>query len=86
MEVKYGHGKSIYGTGVDINLSGEDIAMAIDAYLVAHGIYVHGPRTIRVNGELCQYGKVYVDPTGSVVHDGVRYHGDNGKVVTYEQM
>lgn len=31
------------------------------------GVYINGPRTIRVNGELCNHGKVYVDPSGFVI-------------------
>lgn len=29
-------------------LTGEDLAVAISAYLVAHEVNIHGPRTIRV--------------------------------------
>lgn len=32
-------------------LDGNDVARAIDAYLVAHGVVVKGPRTIRVDDE-----------------------------------
>ena len=75
MIVKYGNGKTEYGPGVDIKLTGEEVAMAIDAYLVAHNIYVGGARKITVNGKLCKKGKVYVDPSGQVIHHGVRYSG-----------
>jgi hypothetical protein len=75
MIVKHGRGKTEYGPGVEIHLTGADVAVAIDAYLVAHGIHVTGPRTIRVNGELCENGEVYVDPSGSVIYDGDRYTG-----------
>ena len=67
MEVRYGKGTTEYGPGVDIDLSGDEVATAIDAYLVAHGIHVSGPRTINVNGELIESGNVYVDPSGFVV-------------------
>lgn len=76
MNIKYGEGTTKYGPGVSIELTGEDVAIAIDSYLVAHKIHVNGPRTITVNGELCQYGKVYVDPSGFVITpDGEKMSG-----------
>lgn len=74
MIIKRGRGTTIYGTGVEVHLTGSEVATAIDAYLVAHGIYVDGPRTVRVNGELCKFGEVYVDPEGSIIYDGVKYN------------
>lgn len=75
MKVKFGKGKSNYGPGVSIKLTGDEVAIAIDAYLVAHGIHVSGARTITVNGDLCVQGHVYVDPSGFVMSDGKRYTG-----------
>ena len=75
MEVKFGSGPTEYGPGVEINLTGEDVALAIDTYLVAHNIHVRGARTIIVNGELCRRGQVYVDPGGFVMHEGKRFNG-----------
>ena len=75
MKIKHGKGKTEYGPGVEIKLTGEEVATAISAYLVDHGVYTSGPRTITVNGKLCDYGRVYVDPSGSVVTDGKRYTG-----------
>jgi hypothetical protein len=46
--------------------------MAVDAYLVAYGVYVSGPRTVTVNGKLITHGKIYVDPSGSVIDNGIR--------------
>jgi len=66
MKVKYGKGKTEFGPGVSIELSGEDVAVAIDAFLVANHVNVQGPRTITVNGELCKTGHIYVDPSGWV--------------------
>ena len=80
MEIKFGKGTTEYGPGVEIKMTGEDVAIAIDAYLVAHGIYVNGPRTIRVNDEPCEKGSVYVDPTGSVQSDGIRWTGRGEKI------
>lgn len=75
MEVKFGKGSTEYGPGVEINLTGDEVATAIDAYLVAAGLHVSGPRTITVNGKLCKTGRVYVDPSGSVIANGTRYTG-----------
>jgi hypothetical protein len=79
MKIKHGKGKTEYGPGVEIKLTGDEVAIAIDAYLVAHGVYVSGARTITVNGELCESGRIYVDPSGFVVTDGKRYTG-RGKI------
>jgi hypothetical protein len=77
--VKFGNGKTKYGPGVDIDLDGDEIATAISAYLVAHGIHVSGSRTITVNGELCEVGNVYVDPDGFVISaDGDKFSGRGG--------
>ena len=59
-------------TGVSINLTGDEVAIAIDAYLVTHGVHVSGPRTITVNGHLCKFGQIYVDPSGFVIYEGKR--------------
>lgn len=75
MEVKQGSGTTAYGPGVSIELTGNEVATAIDAWLVAHGIHVNGPRTVTVNGELCGSGHVYVDPSGYVVSNGVKLSG-----------
>ncbi len=75
MKVVRGAGETQYGPGVDIHLSGDEVATAISAYLVAHNIYVEGVRTITVNGELCDSGRVYVDPSGSVISDGICHSG-----------
>jgi hypothetical protein len=75
MKIEYGKGTTEYGPGVDIFLTGCDVAMAISAYLVAHDIHVVGPRTITVNKELCDCGKVYVDPSGFVIHNEKKTDG-----------
>ncbi len=76
MKVAYGDGTTVFGPGVQIRLTGNEVAAAIDAYLVAHGVHVSGPRTIAVNGELCGDGLVYVDPSGVVISGGVKFRGD----------
>jgi hypothetical protein len=75
MIVKYGEGTTEYGPGVSIELTGSEVAQAIHAWLVAHGVYVDGPRTVTVNGDLCGKGSVYVDPSGFVIADGVKWSG-----------
>jgi hypothetical protein len=75
VNVSYGNGRTEYGPGVSIELTGDEVASAISAWLVAHGVFVFGSRTITVNGDLCESGRVYVDPSGSVVHDGEKLYG-----------
>lgn len=72
MKMKYGNGKTEFGPGVSIDLTGDEVARAIDAWLVANGVHVSGPRTINVNGELCQEGHIYVDPSGFIITPGGR--------------
>ncbi len=75
MIVKHGNGRTPYGPGVSIALTGDEVATAIDAWLVAHNVHVNGPRTITVNGRLCESGHVYVDPSGHVIADGAKTSG-----------
>jgi len=79
MEVSFGKGKTQYGTGVQIDLTGDEVAMAIYTYLTAHNVHISGAATITVNGELCEYGGVYVDPSGRVVANGEGYNGRGHK-------
>lgn len=90
MLVKHGDGRTEYGPGVSVELTGDEVAMAIDAWLVARGIRVNGPRTVTVNGELCKSGRVYVDPSGYAIADGEKISGsrtkrDNGRPWKKEQ-
>ena len=75
MEITYGKGTTKYGPGVNIHLTGDEVAIAIDAWLVAQGIHVNGARTITVNSELIDTGKVYIDPSGFVISDGEKISG-----------
>lgn len=61
--------------GVYVHLTGDEVATAIDAYLVARGLHVSGPRTVLVNGKLCDTGQVWVDPAGYVIHKGEKIQG-----------
>jgi hypothetical protein len=75
MIVGYGSGSTEYGPGVIVQLTGSEVATAIDSWLVAHGVHINGSRTIRVNGELCSAGSVYVDPCGFVIYRGRKLSG-----------
>lgn len=75
MLIKEGPGTTKFGPGVTIELTGDEVATAIAAYLVAHGVAVYGPRTVTVNGDLCREGEIYVDPSGYVNHDSNYYSG-----------
>lgn len=41
MIVRNGSGKTEYGPGVEIELTGDEVATAIAAYLVSHGVHVY---------------------------------------------
>lgn len=84
MNIKYGNGTTEYGPGVSIDIDGGEVATAINVYLVAHGVHVNGPRTITVNDGLCKTGKVYVDPSGFVIRDGVKFSGRGAAPDTQE--
>ena len=73
MKIKQDKEPATFGPGVSIQLTGDEIALAIEAWLVAKGVRVRGSRTITVNGELCESGLVYVDPSGFVMAKGERY-------------
>ena len=73
MEI-YFKGKTEFGTGVQIDLTGDEVAMAIHTYLTAHDVHITGAATIKVNGKLCKKGYVYVDPSGHVVADGRKWN------------
>lgn len=78
MIVKHGRARTEYGPGVSIELTGDEVATAIDAWLVARGVHVAGPRTITVNSERCEAGHVYVDPSGYVITEGRKISGRGG--------
>ncbi len=80
MKIKKGPGRSEYGAGISVCLSGEEVARAISAYLVARDVNISGPRTIWVNGASCEAGEVYVDPSGFVVRKGKKIDGRTGEL------
>ena len=75
MHIRFGNGKTEYGRGVIIELSGDEVALAIDTYLAAHDVHTAGPRTTKVNGELIDSGFIYVDPSGFVISGGEKFSG-----------
>lgn len=79
MDIQFGEGKTKHGPGVQIDLGGNEVALAIYTYLTAHGVHISGPATISVNGETIRFGEVYVDPSGRVVADGVGWNGRGHK-------
>jgi hypothetical protein len=56
--------------GVEVLLSGDEVATAIDNYLAASGLGIAGPRTIRMTrperGMATGGARVYVDPSARV--------------------
>lgn len=75
MKINYGSGKTQYGPGVQIDLTGEEVAIAIMTYLTARRVHIDGPKTITVNGEQCRRGSIYVDPSGSVITKEGKFDG-----------
>lgn len=84
MKVQYGRGKLTYGSGVSITLSGDEVAQAIYAYLVAHGVHINGPRTVSSEGKLMGKTLVYVDPAGFVIYKNEKYSGKGPSVYDEE--
>lgn len=75
MKIGFGKGTTKFGPGVQIDLDGNEIARAIDAYMVARGVVIRGARTISINGELIEAGEIYVDPSGFVITKGKKFDG-----------
>jgi hypothetical protein len=75
MNIQIGNGKTEFGPGVQIDLTGDEIATAVYAFLMSHNVIISGAATIRVNGELIENGEMYVDPSGYVIADGTKYSG-----------
>jgi hypothetical protein len=75
MNIRFGDGTTKYGPGVAIELTGDEVALAIETWLTAQNVRVFGARTTTVNGELCEAGKVYVDPSAFVMADRKRWNG-----------
>lgn len=85
MQVKHGEGRSEFGPGVSIELTGDEVADAIFTWLKSQGVTVRGPRTVTVNGQLCAEGRVYVDPCGTVMDNGEHWSGRGPQAATVAQ-
>ena len=79
MNIQFGNGRTKYGPGVQIDLTGEEVATAIYAYLMAHNVVIIGAATITVNGELIEQGSMYVDPSAKVISNGEGWDGKGHK-------
>jgi hypothetical protein len=79
MQIYFGKGKTGYGPGVQIDLTGEEVATAIYAYLMARNVVIDGAATIRVNDEIIESGSIYVDPSGRVIANGDGWNGRGHK-------
>lgn len=75
MKLDYGKGKTEFGPGVLIQLTGNELCRAIDAFIKDKGLEVKGPRTVRIAGHAATGASVYVDPAGLVIHKGKKYSG-----------
>ena len=79
MKIKKGQGSTKYGPGVEIKLKGDEVALAIMAWLTAKDCHISGPRTITIKVDeesgLIESGRIYVDPSGKVIHKGKEYSG-----------
>jgi len=84
MNVQHGNSTLSTGPGVTICLSGEEVATAIEAYLVAHNIVADGFRTVSINGNFCGPDRgtctIHVAPAGFVITNGVKFTG-SGKII-----
>lgn len=50
MNIRHGKGRTKYGPGVDILLTGNELAQAVLDYIAARGVDVTGPRTVTGRG------------------------------------
>lgn len=80
MKITKGNGTTEDGTGIDIELSGNEVAGAIIKYLERNDIFITGPRSVFVNDVLCERGSVYVDPSGTVERNDKIISGRDGSV------
>ncbi len=80
MKIERGNGTTKYGPGVNIRLTGAEMARAIDLFLYAQGVFVQGARTITYKGKLLKSRcEIYVDPSGRVsLADGNQIDGRGG--------
>lgn len=77
MKIDYGSGKTEFGPGVQIDLSGTDLYYAIFAYLTSKKVIISGPVTVKINEQLLTEttASIYVDPSGFVRRKSKEYSG-----------
>ncbi len=83
MKIKHSKKNTEYGTGIEINLSADEVAMAIDAWVTSQNVEISGSRTVTVNGSSCKNARIFVDPSGYVVHNGIKISGTGGDLVAH---
>lgn len=64
-----------YGKGTTVYLDGDELAHAIHSYLYARDVVIDGASTVTISTTDGAYGRchgarVYVDPSGRVIHEG----------------
>ena len=64
MNLKYGSDKD--NPGVRIDLTPEEVCLAVEAFLVSNGVFIRGPRRVTVNSTTVHNASVSVEDTGSV--------------------
>lgn len=64
-----------FSVGPVVELTGDEVADAIAAYVAARGVNITGPRTVVVNAQLCKSGAINVDPSGFVTIDNIAIEG-----------
>ncbi len=76
MDIKYGRYPGEFGPGIEIELTGNELAQAIETWLMAQGVLITGARTTTVNdGDPCGSARVFVDPGGFITTAGQRISG-----------
>lgn len=75
MRIETENATTEHGSGVSVHLDGKEVATAIDAWLTAHGIRINGPKTIMVNGQLCEQGHVHADSPSYLEVNGEKISG-----------
>lgn len=79
MKIKAASGSTMYGAGVNITLTRDEVAQAIFEWIASKGVKVEGPRTIISQAELM----VYVDPSGSVSSGGMTIYGNGAAIMEW---
>lgn len=75
MIIRYGKGTTEFGPGIDIELTGNEVALAIEAWLVGQDVHIRGSRTIHVNEDLIENARIYLDPSATLMARGKGFSG-----------